>query len=154
MKKFLRLASVVLVMCLVCSVAFASWVSPVNTTTKKATLFAKGGLENTISSYTPAWSTTLSGRGESITGVLISNGPSATGTMGTGGTVALYDSPVYWTGSQYAQYDVPAECIFEAYAAPNTTTFFDLHAAPITSQQGLYLTSSNTGSQVIVYTEQ
>ena len=151
MKNSLKVFSVLLVLCMVCGVAFAGWISPTNDVTKKLVLTPKGGLLGTGTATSVNNSTTVSGRGESITGILVTTGS----TIGVSGSnIGLFDSPVYWNGTSYQQYDVPNECVFEAYVAPNTTTFFDLHYSPITTSQGLYVTQSSAYSNVIVYTQQ
>lgn len=147
MKNLLKMFSVVLVLCLVCSAAFASWITPVNDVTKKMGLTPKGGLLTANSLPVPAATNIVSGNGESVTGVLVTSGATA-------GSVAVFDSPIYWNGSSYQMYDVAAECVFQADIAANTSAFYDFHNSPIQTKQGLYVTTSSANTNVEVYTQQ
>jgi hypothetical protein len=78
-----------------------------------------------------------------ITGINISGGAS-------GGTVAIYDAATNNINQAFPAEVGSAETVFEATVAANTQNFYDLHDAPINTQNGVVVMASST-SGVVVY---
>lgn len=81
--------------------------------------------------------------GAPITAINISGGAS-------GGTIAIYDVNTNQSiQSSPAEVGV-AECVFEATVAASTQNYYDLHDAPINTQNGIVAVATST-SGVVVY---
>lgn len=86
----------------------------------------------------------LSCPGVPITGIQVSGGAS-------GGTVTIYDAATNINSPSFPAEAGPAEVVFEATVASNTTTYIDIHDAPIRTLNGVVAWASST-SGVVVYT--
>ena len=85
----------------------------------------------------------LSCPGAAITGLNLSGGTS-------GGNIIIYDANTNLTNQNFASEVGPQEVVYEATIGANTTTFVDLHDAPINTINGVVAQASST-SGVVVY---
>ena len=81
--------------------------------------------------------------GAAITGLNLSGGTS-------GGNIIIYDANTNLTNQNFASEVGPQEVVYEATIGANTTTFVDLHDAPINTINGVVAQASST-SGVVVY---
>lgn len=81
--------------------------------------------------------------GAPITGISMSGGAS-------GGTIAIYDANTNQVNQAFPAEVGSAECVFEATVAANTQNYYDLHDAPINTQNGVVAIATST-SGVVVY---